>query len=116
MSEFWDIYKKRVAEGADRLSKPPKEVEQNILWLKAYVTERMEKEDIKRYVGKSGANDGSFGFKEEFVNILMHYAFEAGEKNREYSFNNATKSMKDALDKVKDALDDAGWIDYNDNW
>jgi hypothetical protein len=46
----------------------------------------------------------------------MHYAFEAGEKNREYSFNNATKSMKDALDKVKDALDDAGWIDYNDNW
>lgn len=116
MSEFWDIYKKRVAEGADRLSKPPKEVEQNILWLKAYVTERMEKEDIKRYVGKSGANDGSFGFKEEFVNILMHYAFEAGEKNREYSFNNATKSMKDALNKVKDALDDAGWIDYNDNW
>jgi hypothetical protein len=111
MSEFWDIYKKRVAEGADRLSKPPKEVEQNILWLKAYVTERMEKEDIKLYVGKSGANDGSFGFKEEFVNYLMHYAFEAGEKSREYSFNNATKSMKDALDKVKDALDDAGWID-----
>jgi hypothetical protein len=114
MSEFWEMYKKRVAEGADRLSKPPKDVEQNILWLKAYVTERMEKEDIKLYVGNSGANDGSFGFTEVFVNYLMHYAFEAGEKNREYSFNNATKSMKDALDKVKDALDDAGWIDHGD--
>jgi len=114
MSEFWEMYKKRVAEGADRLSKPPKDVEQNILWLKAYVTERMGKEDIKLYVGNSGANDGSFGFNEKFVNYLMHYAFEAGEKNREYSFNNATKSMKDALDKIKDALDDAGWIDYGD--
>ena len=114
MSEFWDIYKKRVAEGADRLSKPPKEVGQNILWLKAYVSERMEKEGLAKYVGKT--EDGTFGFAESYVNYLMYYAFEAGEKNREYSFNNATKSMKDALDKVKDALDDASWIDYNDNW
>jgi hypothetical protein len=74
----------------------------------------MEKEGLIKYVGESGANDGSFGFKEEFVNYLMHYAFEAGEKAREHSFNNATKSMKDALDKVKDALDDAGWIEYNE--
>jgi hypothetical protein len=110
MSEFWDIYKKRVAEGADRLSNPPKEVEQNILWLKAYVTERMEKEDIKRYVGKSGADDGSFGFKEEFVNILMHYAFEAGMKNREHQFNESTKNMKETLDKITDVLYDAGLI------
>jgi hypothetical protein len=111
MSEFWDIYKKRVAEGADRLSKPPKEVEQNILWLKAYVTERIEKEDIKRYVGKSGANDGSFGFKEEFVNYLMHYAFEAGMKNREHQFNESTKNMKETLDKITEVMIDAGWVD-----
>jgi len=110
MSDFWENYKKNVAEGASKLSKPPKNVEQNILWLKAYVSERMEKEDLAKYVGKT--DDGTFGFSESFVNYLMHYAFEAGEKSREYSFNNATKSMKDALDKVKDALDDAGWIEY----
>jgi hypothetical protein len=111
MSEFWDIYKKRVAEGADKLSTPPKEVEQNILWLKAYVTERMEKEGLAKYVGKSGADDGSFGFKEEFVNLLMHYAFEAGMKNREHQFNEATKNMKETLDKITEVMIDAGWVD-----
>jgi pyruvate-formate lyase-activating enzyme len=112
MSEFWEMYKKRVAEGAERLSKPPKEVEQNILWLKAYVSERMEIEGLARYVGNSGANDGSFGFEESYVNYLMHYAYEAGMKNREHNFNQATKEMREALDKIKDTLDDAGWIDY----
>tara|TARA_R110000868_G_scaffold306849_2_gene568286 strand:+ start:653 stop:769 length:117 start_codon:yes stop_codon:yes gene_type:complete len=38
MSEFWEMYKKKVADGADKLSKPPKDVPQNILWLKAYVS------------------------------------------------------------------------------
>jgi hypothetical protein len=110
MSEFWDMYKKRVAEGAGKLSTPPKEVDQNILWLKAYVSERMQ--DTDRYVGKGE----TFGFKETFVNYLMHYAFEAGMKSREHSFNNATDDMKKTLDKIKDALDDAGWIDYPDSY
>jgi hypothetical protein len=111
MSEFWDIYKKRVAEGADKLPAPPKEVEQNILWLKAYVTEKMEKEGLAKYVGKSGADDGSFGFKEEFVNYLMHYAFEAGMKHREHNFKSETKSMKESLYKITQVLIDAGWVD-----
>jgi hypothetical protein len=112
MSEFWDTYKKRVNEGADKLSKPPKDIPQNILWLKAYVSERMDKENLKKYVGNSGANDGSFGFTEELVNYLMYYAFEAGEKSREHSYNQSTIDMRKALDKIKDALDDVGWIDY----
>lgn len=111
MSEFWDMYKKRVAEGAEKLSTPPKEVPQNILWLKAYVGERLEN-DMKRYVGK----DETFGFREEYVNYLMHYAFEAGMKANEHSFTRATNSMKEAMDKIKDALDDAGWIEYNNDW
>jgi hypothetical protein len=116
MSEFWDMYKKKVAEGADKLPSPPDEVGQNILWLKAYVGERMETEGLARYVGDS-SKEGTFGFAESYVNYLMHYAFEAGEKSREHSFNNATADMKKALDKVKDALDDAGWIEYpEDNW
>ena len=113
MSEFWEMYKKRVAEGAERLSKPPKEVDQHILWLKAYVNERMQKEGMPMFVGK----DDTFGFKESLVNYLMHYAFEAGLKSREHSFNKATEDMKNALDKVKDALDDIGWIEYEgDAW
>ena len=108
MSEFWDFYKKRVADGATKLSAPPKEVSQNILWLKAYVSERMDTEGKARYVGK----DETFGFKEEFVNLLMHYAYEAGLAAREDSFNRATADMRKTLDTIKDALDDAGWIDY----
>ena len=112
MSEFWEMYKKRVAEDADKLPHPPKEVGQHILWLKASVSERMETEGLARYVGNSGANDGSFGFAESFVNYLMHYAYEAGKMEREDSFNHATKNMREALDKIKDTLDDIGWIDY----
>jgi hypothetical protein len=113
MSEFWEKYKKNVAEGANKLSKPPKDVPQNILWLKAYVCDRMETEGMAKYVGKTG--DGSFGFTESYVNYLMHYAFEAGEKSREHSFNHATEDMRKALDKVKDALEDACWIEYPEN-
>jgi hypothetical protein len=121
MSEFWDMYKKKVAEGADKLSNPPKDVSQNILWLKAYVTEKLGETLYKNrgtsmYVGKSGANDGSFGFKEEFVNYLMHYAFEAGLKSREMDYKKATKDMAAALDKIKDTLDDIGWIDYPESY
>ena len=112
MSTFWEDYKKRVAEGANKLSTPPKEIDQNILWLKAYVTERMEAEGIARYVGNSDANDGSFGFHETFVNYLMHYAFVSGTMARADSFKRDTADMRAALDKVKDALEDIGWIEY----
>lgn len=113
MSTFWEEYKKRVAEGADRLSAPPKEVEQNILWLKAYVTERMDKEGLVKFVGTSGTD--TFGFKEETVNLLMHYAYEAGKNERVDSYKRDTADMRAALDKVKDALEDIGWIEYGDN-
>jgi hypothetical protein len=111
MSEFWEMYKKRVADGANKLSKPPKDVSQNILWLKAYVSERMETEGLARYVGDS-SKEGTFGFAESYVNYLMHYAYEAGKMESEDSFNRSTKEMRETLDKIKDALDDAGWIEY----
>jgi hypothetical protein len=113
MSDFWEMYKKRVNEGSDRLPSPPKEVGQNILWLKAYVSEKLgetlyKNRETSIYVGK----DETFGFKEEYVNYLMHYAFESGLKCREMDYKNATKDMAVALDKIKDTLDDIGWIDY----
>ena len=113
MSEFWEMYKKRVADGANKLSKPPKDVSQNILWLKAYVSERMETEGLARYVGDS-SKEGTFGFVESYVNYLMHYAYEAGKMEREDSFIRSTKEMRETLDKIKDALDDAGWIDESE--
>lgn len=111
MSKFWEDYKKRVEDGADKLSKPPKDVDQHILWLKAYVTERMGKEGLAKYVGDSSV-EGTFGFKESFVNYLMHYAYEAGVKSNQYNYERDTEHMRKALDKVKDALDDIGWIDH----
>jgi hypothetical protein len=121
MSEFWEMYKNRVAEGANKLPSPPNEVGQNILWLKASVTEKLgetlyKNKGTSMYVGKSGTGDGSFGFKEEFVNYLMHYAYEAGRESREYEFKRSTEDMRNALDKIKDALDDIGFIDCGDNY
>jgi hypothetical protein len=115
MSEFWEMYKKRVAEGSNKLSKPPKDVDQNILWLKAYVSERMENEGLAKYVGDTKV-EGTFGFAESYVNYLMHYAYEAGEKAREDSYNRSTEEMRKSLDKIKDALDDVGWIGYRDDY
>jgi hypothetical protein len=115
MSEFWENYKKNVAEGAEKLSKPPKDVSQNILWLKAYVGERMEKEGLTRYVGDS-SKEGTFGFAESYVNYLMHYAFEKGLESSAHSYKQATKSMDEGLTKIKDILDDLGYIDYNNDY
>ena len=54
MSTFWEEYRKRVTEGALKLSTPPKDIPQNILWLKAYVTERIENDKIegRKHAGK----------------------------------------------------------------
>jgi hypothetical protein len=111
MSTFWETYKKQVEEGADKLSKPPKDISQHILWLKAYVSERMDKEGLAKYVGDSSV-ENTFGFKESFVNYLMHYAYEAGIKSNEHNFNRSTENMRKALDDIKNTLDNAGWIDY----
>ena len=112
MSTFWEEYRKRVTEGALKLSTPPKDIPQNILWLKAYVTERIENDKIEgcKYVGKS--EDGTFGFTETLVNYLMYYSYEAGLKCREIDYKNKTKEMNAGLEKIYDILDDLGYIDY----
>jgi len=114
MSDFWEMYKKRVEEGATKLPAPPKEIGQNLIWLKAYVLDRMKAEGVTTFVGDSSKPD-TFGFTEKFANYLMHYAYEAGEKNREHRFAESTADMKKSLDKIKDALEDIGWIEYGDN-
>jgi hypothetical protein len=108
MSNFWETYTKKVEEGSAELTNLPKEIDQNLIWLKAFVLERLSKEGMERFVGK----DDTFGLKESAVNLLMHYAYEAGIKSREHSFNRQTEDMRKALDGIKSELDDIGWIEY----
>jgi hypothetical protein len=128
----YEIYRERVKEGATKLDKAPKEIPQHILWLKSMAIERIE--DIDKLVDdnictfrvqdgkeislsqaiKNGDKPYKFGFTEQYVNILMNYAYEAGKKSNSDGFNRATEDMRKTLDKIKDALDDAGWIENND--
>jgi len=116
MSTFWETYKKRVEEGAIKLEPLPKEIPQHILWLKAFVAQRLEnnKGIEERYIGSS--DDNTFGFKETYVNYLMHYAYEAGLKCREIDYKDNTKAMDSGLNKIRDILDELGYIEDNGGW
>lgn len=112
MSEFWEIYKKRVAESAGRLPEPPKEISQNVLWLKAAITEKLQQTTYKNRGNSMYVGTGeTFGFKEELVNYIIHYAYEAGVESRRLDFENHTKNMKSTIEKIKGVLEDDGWID-----
>jgi hypothetical protein len=55
----------------------PEKTPPHILRLKTLISDKMEQEGVNRFVGE----DETFGFKERFVNILMHYAYEAGKQS-----------------------------------
>jgi len=122
---FYEIMKERNLEDAKKLGKTPKEIPQYILWLKQAAIERIEKIDkrlddkIYTFKKKVGDDDyGKFGFSEHYLNLMMHIAYEEGQKNATdrltRNFESSTDSMRKALDKIKDALDDADWIEYPD--
>ena len=109
---FYDKMRERNMEDAKKLPKTPKEIDQHILWLKMAVIDRVEKienlVDDKIYTFKS-KDDGKFGFSENYINLLMHYAYEAGKQNATNnltkSFNEQTNQMKTAIDAIVNALD-----------
>lgn len=120
---FYDKMRERNMEDAKALPPSPQSVDQHILYLKMAVMDRLEKienragKEIYTFrKGKFEDPDHKFGFSEHYVNLLMHYAYEAGKKNAEdrltQSYQNSVKSMTKALDEIKDALDGADWIDY----
>jgi hypothetical protein len=117
---FYEIMRERNMEDAKKLSQSPKEVGQHILWLKMAVIDRVEKienlKDDKLCTFKQGEK---FGFTEPYVNLLMHYAYEAGKKNATDSltrhFTETTRDMKTAMDSIIKALDDNGLLPYEDN-
>jgi len=117
---FYEMMRERNMEDAEKLPTSPKEVGQHILWLKMAVIDRVEKiekiTDEKLCTFRSGEK---FGFTEPYVNLLMHYAYEAGKKNATDSltrhFEVTTRDMKTAMDSIIKALDDNGLLPYEDN-
>jgi hypothetical protein len=133
---FYDTYRERVKEGAAKLDKAPKEIPQNILWLKSMAIERIEEIDnlknddintFRVHNGKeislseamkldSSSGKYKFGFTEQYVNLLMHYAYEAGRKSNEDDFKRITERMNKALESIAEIVDEAGYTDHSDNW
>lgn len=113
---IYDKLRERNMEDAKNLHVSPKEVGQHILYLKMAVIDRVEKIEKltgdKIYTFKKRENEdeyGKFGFSEQYVNLLMHYAYEAGKKNATdnltKSFTESTNRMKHAIDSIVNALD-----------
>jgi hypothetical protein len=117
---FYDKMRERNMEDAKKLPTSPKEIGQHILWLKMAVIDRVEKienlTDDKIQTFRSGEK---FGFSEHYVNLLMHYAYEAGKKqatdNLTRHFEVTTRDMKTAMDSIIKALDDNGLLPYDEN-
>jgi hypothetical protein len=127
---FYDTYRERVKEGALKLDKMPIEVGQHILWLKSMAIERIEeidnglsdkvntfrvldRKEVNLTQAMNAEKEGKsykFGFTEQYVNLLMHYAYEAGRKSREDEFKMAIKRMNKALEDIACIVDEAGYI------
>jgi hypothetical protein len=117
----YDKMRERNMEDAKKLPATPKEIGQHILWLKMAVIDRVEK--IEKITGKeinTFRSGEKFGFTEHYVNLLMHYAYEAGKKNATESltrnFEESTRDMKRTLNSIVAALDDNGLLPENDNY
>lgn len=124
---FYDKMRERNMEDAKALPPAPKEIGQHILWLKMAIIDRVEK--IENLIsadlctfrsGKSGDENYKFGFTEHYVNLLMHYAYEAGKKNATDSLTRhyevTTRDMKTAIDSIVKALDDNGLLPYEEDY
>lgn len=116
---FYDKMRERNMEDAKKLPKSPNDIGQHILWLKMAVIDRVEKienlidDEIYTFKKKENGDDyGKFGFSEHYVNLLMHYAYEAGKQN---ATNNLTKSFTEQTNRMKHAIDSiVNALDTND--
>jgi hypothetical protein len=120
----YEIYRDRVRELAGQLAPVPRDIKQELLWLKLTVIEKIERIDqltknpenkIYTFRADAETENGKFGFSEPYVDLLMHYAYEAGKQSVIDSYNQDTASMKSALNNIKNALENIGWIDYYEN-
>jgi len=122
----YEIYRERVAESALKLPKAPTEIAQHILWLKSAAIERIE--EVDKLGGKDiytfrahnrkeislteamnldkSVETYKFGFSEHYVNLLMHYAYEAGLKANENAHKEHLARMSKALEGIADIVED----------
>ena len=123
----YDKMRERNMEDAKKLEPTPKDIGQHILWLKMAVIDRVEKIenriDDKIYTFKkkeNGDDYGKFGFSEHYVNLLMHYAYEAGKKNEATRLTKhyveSAKAMKNAIESIVHALDVNDLLPENENY
>lgn len=118
----YEKMKERSLEMAKKLPETPKDIAQHILWLKMAVIDRVEEiekiKDPEICTFRSKGEDSKFGFTEQYVNLLMHYAYEAGKQNATdnltRSFTEKTNQMKHAIDAIVNALDSNGLLPDNE--
>lgn len=78
MSTWYEDYKKKIEDESKKLP-DLKEIDQHIMWLKAYASEKLEKDNKEGcFTFKA---DGKFGFSEIMVNHLMQYAYDSGRRD-----------------------------------
>lgn len=117
----YDKLRERNMEDAKKLEPTPKDIGQHILYLKMAVIDRVEKiENITDNKIQTFRSGEKFGFTEQYVNLLMHYAYEAGKKNATErltrNFEERIQQSKNAIDSIIRALDDNGLLPENENY
>lgn len=107
----YEVYRERVREDALKLDKAPKEISQTILWLKSIAIERIEEIDElgkneKVFTFREGEK---FGFTEQYVNLLMHYAFQQGRKSIVDEYKKNVDKMDKALEDIAEIINEVGY-------
>lgn len=75
---------------------------------------KINKEDASELHTIRDAN-GTFGFTERYVNVLMEYAYREAMDYMQKDYIARTKEMNEAFNKIVDALDNVGMIPENCN-
>lgn len=75
---------------------------------------KINKEDASELHTIRDAN-GTFGFTERYVNVLMEYAYREAMDYMQKDYIARTKEMNEAFNKIVDALDEVGMIPENCN-
>lgn len=90
--EFYENFKKQVAEQSKKI-KIPKDISQDILYLKAYLTKALEDSKTEGcYTGKM-----EFGFSERMVNYIIQIAYEKGRSDSNVDAVKIRESLKEEI-------------------
>jgi len=115
---LYDLLMERVEERAQSLPPVPNDIDQSVLLLKQAACQKIDdacKHDPNVCTFRGGNKSGGrFGFSEQYVNLLMQYAYNEGHRmatdqlSRHHA--NETKNLSLAMKKIVDVLDEHGFI------